>query len=378
MRWSLRLGSVAGIGIFVHWSFLLIIGWVIFVFAMQGQGPAATAVGILFVLSLFFCVVLHELGHALTARRYNIPTRDITLLPIGGVARLERMPEEPSQEFWVAIAGPAVNVAIAALLAILISLFGTFRPITDLDWIGGDFNGFWVRLMWFNLILVAFNILPAFPMDGGRILRSLLARKLDFAKATRIAATVGQGMAFLFGFIGLVVVFSPFLILIGFFVYIGAKAENNSVQVTAMIRGFLVSDAMMRRFRTLEEEDELSVAVEQLLAGSQQEFPVMRNERVVGLLTRRDLVEALAERGRSEQVSEVMRSDYPSVEETEPLEEVFHMMLQAGLSSLPVLRDGELVGLLSSENVGELVMINSAMRRRKAGKAARSRKLDPM
>jgi Zn-dependent protease len=332
-------------------------------------------VGILFVLSLFVCVVLHELGHALMARRYDIPTRDITLLPIGGVARLERMPEKPNQEFWVAIAGPAVNVAIAAILAVLIYLFGEFRPLTDLDWLAGDFNGFWVRLMWFNLILVAFNVLPAFPMDGGRILRSILARKLDFARATRIAAGVGQGMAFLFGFIGLLVIFSPFLILIAFFVYIGAQAENNSVQMTMMIRGFLVGDAMMRRFRTLDEADELSVAVEQLLAGSQQEFPVMRNGAVVGLLTRRALVEALAEHGRNEPVSEVMRRDYPSVEETETLEEVFHMMLQARLSSLPVLRDGELVGLLTSENVGELVMINSAMRRRKAGSEPGMRKL---
>ncbi len=368
MRWSLRIGSVAGIGIFVHWSFLLIIGWVAFVFAMRGEGTGAMAAGILFVLALFGCVVLHELGHALAARRYDIPTRDITLLPIGGVARLERMPEEPSQEFWVAVAGPAVNVGIAAGLAVLISLFGEFRPFAEIAWLGGDLSDFWLRLMWFNLILVGFNVLPAFPMDGGRILRSVLARKLDFVKATRIAASVGQGMAIFFGIVGLLY-FSPFLILIAFFVYIGAQVESNSVQMTAMIRGLLVRDAMMRRFRTLAEEDELSVAVEQLLAGSQQEFPVVREGEVVGLLTRRDLVEALAERGRSERVAAVMRADYPVVEETELLEEVFHTMLQEGLSTLPVVRNGELVGLLTTENIGELVMVNSAIRRRRAGRA---------
>jgi Zn-dependent protease/predicted transcriptional regulator len=364
MRWSLRIGTVAGIGIFVHWSFLLIIGWIVFIYMARGEGAGAAAEGVLFVLALFGCVVLHELGHALTARRYNIPTRDITLLPIGGVARLERMPEEPGQEFRVAIAGPAVNVAIAAVLAALIALVGEFRPFGEIVWFGGGLGDFWLRLMWFNLILVFFNLLPAFPMDGGRVLRSLLARRLDFVRATRIAASVGQGMAIFFGFLGLIS-FNPFLVLIAFFVYMGAQVESNSAQVTALIRGLEVRDAMMKRFRTLSEEDDLAVAVEQLLAGSQQEFPVLREGRVVGLLARRDLVEALAERGRSAKVAAVMQADYPVVEEKEPLEEVFHKMLQEGLATLPVVRDGEMVGLLSTENVGELVMINSAIKRRR-------------
>lgn len=369
MRWSLRIGSLAGIGIYIHWSFLLILVWVVFVFLGRGEGPAAAAEGVLFVLALFGCVVLHELGHALTARRYNIPTRDITLLPIGGVARLERMPEEPTQEFWVAIAGPAVNVAIAAVLAGLVALFGGFKPLTEINWVGGGLDEFWMRLMWFNLILVFFNLLPAFPMDGGRVLRSILARKLDFVRATRVAATIGQGMAIVFGFLGLLT-FHPFLILIAFFVFLGAQVESNSVQMTAFIRGLLVRDAMMSRFRTLSEEDDLAVAVQQLLAGSQQEFPVVRDGEVVGLLERRSLVEALAERGRGEKVAAVMQPDCTVVNETEPLEEVFQRMLQEGLSTVPVVKEGTLVGLLTTENVGELVMVNSAIKRRKESKHA--------
>lgn len=369
MRWSLRIGSVAGIGIFVHWSFLLIIGWIVFIFMIRGEGLVEALAGVVFVLTLFGCVVLHELGHALTAQRYDIPTRDITLLPIGGVARLERMPEEPGQEFWVAIAGPAVNVAIASMLAVFIALAGEFRPFREIQWLGSGLDDFWLRLMWFNLFLVFFNLLPAFPMDGGRVLRSILARKLDFVMATRIAASVGQGMAIFFGFMGLIGL-NPFLILIAFFVYVGAQVESNSAQMTAFIRGLMVKDAMMSRFRSLEEADALSVAVEQLLAGSQQEFPVVREGEVVGLLTRRDLVEALAERGRNESVGAVMQSEYPSVEDTEPLEEVFHRMLQEGLSCLPVLRDGKLVGLLTTENVGELVMVSSAIKRRRENRAA--------
>lgn len=364
MRWSLKIGSLAGIGIFVHWTFLLIIGWIVLIFMMRGHGASAAAEGVLFVLALFGCVVLHELGHALTARRYNIPTRDITLLPIGGVARIERMPEDPSQEFWVAVAGPAVNVAIAVLLGLLLSSIGAMKPLTEVQWVEGTAADFWLRLMWFNLFLVVFNLLPAFPMDGGRILRSILARKLDFVRATRIAATVGQGMAIFFGFLGLIN-FHPFLILIALFVFLGAQVESHSAQVTAFIRGLVVRDAMISRYRALSEEDELSVAVEQLLAGSQQEFPVVRDDRVAGLLTRRDLVEALASRGRQEKVGAVMQSGYPVVGEDEALEEVFHKMLQEGLSTLPVVRDGELVGLLTTENVGELVMVSSAIKRRR-------------
>lgn len=364
MKGSLRLGTIAGIGIFMHWSFVLIIAWIVLIFLFQGHGLAVAAEGVLFVFAIFACIVLHELGHALTARRFGIGTRDITLLPIGGVARLERMPEEPKEELLVAIAGPAVNLVIFVLLFGFLWLVGALKPFLEISWTGGSWADFLLRLMWFNLFIVGFNLLPAFPMDGGRVLRAILARRLEFVHATEIASRVGRGMAFLFGFLGLLAL-NPFLILIAVFVYFGAQAENHSTHMTALIRGLLVKDAMMSRFRCLSEDDTLGVAVEELLAGSQHEFPVWRDGRIVGLLTRKNLVEALAESGRSALVGTAMQADYPTVEETAVLEEVFQMMSEGGLSVMPVVNaEGDPVGLLTSENVGELVMVSSAIKQR--------------
>jgi len=202
MKWRWRLGEWFGIVVYMHATFLLLIGWVALSHFLAGEGLAEALNGILFILLLFACVVMHEYGHALTARRYGIQTRDITLLPIGGVARLERMPREPGQELWVALAGPAVNVAIAAALFVLIELFEGAAALTmsKVQLVGGDLLP---KLMWVNISLAVFNLLPAFPMDGGRVLRALLARRMDYARATRAAASVGQMMAFLFGLWGL-------------------------------------------------------------------------------------------------------------------------------------------------------------------------------
>jgi Zn-dependent protease/CBS domain-containing protein len=304
-------------------------------------------------------VVLHELGHALTARRYNIKTRDITLLPIGGVARLERMPREPGQELLVAVAGPAVNVAIAAMLFLMAVLLGEAVSVMDAFHVQGSFIS---KLMSMNLFIVAFNLLPAFPMDGGRILRALLAQTMDYTRATAIAARVGQGMAILFFLVGLLSQW-VLLMVIALFVFLGAQAEAEMVQVTSTLKGLRVHDAMITRFRALSAEDSLAVAVSELIAGCQHDFPVREGDRVVGMLTRNDLVKALAQGSSNATVGSVMRSDCQTVTENDPLEKSYELLRQNNCSTLPVVSDQRrLVGMITLENIAERIMVNSALR----------------
>ncbi len=357
MKWSLKLGTVAGIKIFVHWTFSILILWVFLLHIGQGHGAVMAAKGVLFVLALFGCVVLHELGHALTARRFNIKTRDITLLPIGGVARLERMPRDPSQELLVALAGPAVNVVIAALLFVVLLVFNVISGFGNILKVGGNFLA---QLMFVNIFLVAFNLLPAFPMDGGRVLRALLARRLEYVQATQIAARVGQGMALLFGFVGFWV--NPMLLLIALFVYLGAQEESYAVQVTSSMSGLEVHDAMITKFRTLAVEDSLALAAQELIASSQHDFPVMEGDKVVGVLTRDALMRALAERGPEAKVGLAMSQSCQFVAENEQLEKSYEILRQNNCSTMPVLREGHLVGLITLENIAEWVMVNTALR----------------
>ena len=358
MKWAWRVGSYRGIGVYIHATFLLIIIWVAYAHWAQGHDLAYTLKGVFFVLAIFACVVLHEFGHALTAQKYGIRTRDITLLPIGGVARLERMPDDPRQEFWVAIAGPAVNVVIAIGLYVWLSLASVLSPVAELTMTTGPFVQ---RLMLVNIMLVIFNLLPAFPMDGGRILRSLLAMRMEYSRATHIAALLGQAMALLFGFIGF---FSnPFLIFIALFVWIGAAQEASMVQARSAFDGIPVDEAMMTEFHTLERGDTLQQALDLILASSQQDFPVMDGGRVVGVLTRAGLMKALAEHGEHWPVERAMNTHFQVAEAGEMLQTAFERLQGSECRLLPVLRQGKLIGLLTMENVGEYMMILSAARR---------------
>ena len=268
MKWSWKIATVAGIGIYVHWTFLLVIGWIIFVRLEEQADAAGVLEGVAFILTIFGCIVLHELGHALTAKRYGIQTRDITLLPIGGLARLERIPEDPVQEFWVAIAGPAVNVAIAAVLYVVLRATRGPLSLEASDLARPDFL---LNLLQVNVFLVLFNLLPAFPMDGGRVLRAILAHFTgNYVGATQIAASIGQMMAILFGVLGLFT--NPFLVFIALFVYLGAQEEAHMVQMRSLFRGLPVREAMMTQVRALSPDDTIGVATHELLAGASRIF----------------------------------------------------------------------------------------------------------
>jgi Zn-dependent protease/CBS domain-containing protein len=360
MGWSLPIFRVAGIQLRIHITFLLLIAWLAFGYYTEG-GSAAALGRVVFILLLFVCVVLHEFGHAFAAKGFGINTPDITLLPIGGVARLERMPEEPVQELVIAVAGPAVNVVIAVALALTIDWRTAMEPRVV------ESSILPVQLLAMNVWLVLFNLLPAFPMDGGRVLRALLAIRMPYARATQVAANVGQAFAFIFGFAGLLIP-NPFLIFIALFVYIGASQEAALAQMKDVSRRFPVSSAMVREFRSLPVDATLDEAVDALLATSQHDFPVVdENGHVAGILTRHDLIAALRRGDPQIRVGDVMRRDVPTVTTGTRFEEAFRIMQECHCPAVPVLDSMKrLVGLLTPENVTELMMVQSAMPRRPA------------
>ena len=366
MHWSFRVVRIFGIDVKIHVTFFLLLAWIGWLYHRAGGMPAAID-GVFFVLLIFLCVLLHELGHALAAAHFGIKTPDITLLPIGGVARLERIPEKPSEEIAVTVAGPAVNIVIAALLWIAIGLTSGFPDPQTLQQTGLPIT---VRLFAVNIWLVIFNAIPAFPMDGGRLLRALLALRMDYARATQIAASVGHGIAFLFFVVGLW--WNPMLVLIAVFVYFGASSEAAMAQMRSISKGLRVSGAMVTKFETLPLEATLHEAVDALLRTSQHEFPVTDQDgQVRGILTRDNMIAALRKSGAETPVAEVMRTDIPSVPQSMLFDRAFAMMQQCSCPALPVLDSlGRLVGLFTPENVGEMIMVQSALGAR--GRAARS------
>lgn len=361
MRWSWKIGRFAGIDVYIHATFLLLILWVVAIHWVQGHSLAGVGSGVLFILVLFACVVLHEFGHALTARRYGIVTKDITLLPIGGVSRFEKLPDKPWQEFWVSIAGPLVNAVIAAALWVALFVTGGFKPVANLSMSGGPFLE---RMMVANFVLAVFNLVPAFPMDGGRILRALLATRMDHVHATQAAAAVGQGLALLFGFIGLF--YDPFLLFIALFVWIGAAHESQSVQIKEAFSGIPIRNVMQKHFATLTTADTLGQAVSVMLDASQHDFPVMWGETVMGILTRSNLLAGIQEFGPEELVTKVMQREFSTAEPTEMLEVVLSRLASSPTRAMPVLDDGRLVGLVTLEHLGEYLMVQNALHRRQA------------
>ena len=366
MKWSFRLFTFAGTEVRVHVTFLLLLLFVASQSFLSGQGLPAALESTLFITIMFGCVVLHEFGHVLAARGYGIRTPDITLLPIGGVARLERMPRKPSEELVVAISGPMVNVIIAAAIWLGFGINTAFHP-------GYDFlksGGFFEKLMVWNVFMVAFNLIPAFPMDGGRVLRAVFAMFMEYGAATRRAASIGQGIAMMVAIYMLLNhTFHPMLLLICFFIFMAAGQEAASVTQEEATRNLRVRDAMLTDFRTLPPEATLRDGVELLLSGSQQDFPVLDSHGgMQGMLTRRDLISALAEKGPDQPVVQVMR---PSPVATQPaidLTQALETLNASDCPAIPVLDpiDGKLLGLLTTENIGEALMVRAALMKLRA------------
>jgi len=359
MPWSLNIGRIAGTAIRVHITFLLFLGW-IFAASYAAGGSQAAWSALLFMVLLFACVVAHEFGHIFTARAFGVPTPDVTLLPIGGVARLARIPEAPREEFLIAIAGPLVNVAIALLLMLFA---GGQLSTAALAAVDSTRVSLIDRLAAVNIFLALFNMIPAFPMDGGRVLRALLASRLGFVRATEIAASIGQVVAFALGFIGLL--YNPILIFIAIFVYLAAASEAHSVALRAMSRGVPVSTAMMTQYASLSPQAHVDEAVQTLLRTNQSEFPVVDLDgKPVGLLGRSDLIRALKTLGPDGRVADAMSPTVPVLSHRRTLDEAFRILQEKSAPAVAVTdAAGRLVGLITSETIGEMLMLHEAMPR---------------
>ncbi len=358
MRWSYRIAQIGGIDVRIHVTFLLLLAVLASFYGAHGGAAGATQ-ALIFVLLVFLCVLLHEFGHAFAAQAYGIKTADITLLPIGGVARMERLPEKPTQELVVAIAGPLVNVVIA--LVILAVLGVTGRLDFGIFYDARRFTVIWA-LLYTNVMMVVFNLIPAFPLDGGRVLRALLATRLNYVHATQIAATIGQALALAMGLFAFYR--GPYLlILIAVFIYMGAESESSFVQMRYATSGLPVSTAMVTRFDTLNHRSTLDQAIDSLLGTSQHEFPVLDdNGGFAGLLTKHDLLVALRKRGPETLVTDVMVTGLPTILPQMSFEKAFALIQGASAPALPVVDfSGRLVGLFTTENVGELIMVQSAL-----------------
>lgn len=355
MRWSYRIGRIAGTDIKVHVTFLLIIGWWAAIGYQQG-GLGGALAGALMLLALFACIVLHEFGHILMARRFGVRTPDVILLPIGGVARLERIPDEPRQELFIALAGPAVTLALAALLYLVLRVGGGEADVLRLS----ESQSFLAQLVTVNVYLLLFNLIPAFPMDGGRVLRALLASRMGLLRGTRVAASLGQMLAVVGGLYGLTRP-APLLVLVAFFIFLGANAEASAVETRAAGEGLQVRQMMVTDFRTVPIHATLNQAVDLLLSGEQREFPVLDNlGRTEGLLTRDNLIRGLTQRGAESTVAEVMTPDVPSVSPALGFQEALDRLRSSRLPALPVIDAGVLVGLLTLDNITDLLLIKRA------------------
>jgi len=357
MSWSLTIGRVAGTEVKLHITFILFLAW-IFGANWAAGGMQQAWYSLAFLILLFGCVVAHEFGHVFAARYYGIATPDVTLLPIGGLARLERISEEPREEFVIAIAGPLVNVAIAGVLVIFLGARLDIGMLTSIESAKIPMID---RLAIVNLFLVLFNLIPAFPMDGGRVLRALLATRMGYVRATEVAAVIGQGFAFALGFIGL---FSNFMLLfIAIFVYLAASSEAHFVAMRSMSRGVPVGAAMMTQYATLAPEADVEDAVQTLLRTSQSEFPVIDGlGKPVGLLSRADIIRALKERGPDARVADAMTTQIPSISYRQPLEDAFKLLQEKSAPAVAVVdATGRLAGMVTPETIGEMMMVHEAL-----------------
>jgi len=342
MKGSIKLFKIFGISINIHLTFLLLP--LIF-------GYLWGAKGVVLILLVFCFVTAHELCHSLVARKFGITVDNITLLPIGGVAAMKSSPEKPKHEFAIAIAGPLFNIVLAAVL---------FFPAYYLLGPENLFNpgiGNWYRVLayafWINPILAAFNLLPAFPMDGGRILRAFLADRMDYRKATEIAAGLGHTFAVIFGLIG--IFYSRLmLVVIAVFIYMAASQEEAQVDVKMILNKFYVKDILRSDYFSVTPDMPLSEVLELVFQNHQEDFPVLENDKLVGLLTRADLVGGIHKLGMNTLTGDIMRREFPTATLREKLTSVYKKFEEWGVKAVPVVSNKEIAGIITLDDLSRI------------------------
>jgi Zn-dependent protease/CBS domain-containing protein len=367
MGGAFKIGRFSGIDVRVHWTFFLLLAFFAFIGYQESGGLVGALTATITIVALFFCVLLHEFGHSLVAQRLGIKIHSITLLPIGGVSNLESLPEKPADEVKITIAGPLVNVVLAPIFFGVGLLLGAApRVPADLFTGIGSVGQFLFYLGYINVVLALFNLLPAFPMDGGRILRALLATRLGAVRATEISSAVGQLFAVAFFLIGLISG-NFFLALIAAFIFFGASGESQMVRQRELTRGLLVSDVMgtKPRTETVTPYHTFGQVLDSVIHGYQEDFPVVdENGRLVGMITRDEIMTAAHSPERYSSVRDLMKVNVPTISsEADLFEDGLRILQQSGLRALPVTENGELVGMLTIEDVGQASLLGPLPRK---------------
>lgn len=363
MQWSYRIGTVFGIPLRVHITFPMLVIAYAALFGYE-HGLMGVIQGSFLIIFLFVFVVLHELAHSKQAQKYGVRVRNVTLLPIGGVSNMEHIPEDPRQELRIALAGPVTSLLIGVVL--LLVDFAAGLPILDFHFekITTSFSYLFVYLAWINIFLAVFNLLPAFPMDGGRVIRAYFAQRMSYARATQIAATFGKFFAILFGIVGLIV--NPFLIFIAFFVYLGASSEEQSVLIGEGLKGLKVRDVMNTQCMAIPAETSVSGLLEKIYSGTcRGVVPVSERGTYVGLATQEDILSAIHEHGLSFEIGSVARKNLPSVSPEDNLSDVYKRMQREQEKAYAVIDRGTFIGTISLEDLGRAYTVVTAIQKGK-------------
>jgi len=355
MNWSFNIGKIFGIRFRIHVTFLLL---VLFIFASVANqhGFQRGLLATLFIGAVFACVLIHEIGHSLIARRFGKEVKSITLLPIGGVATMEEMPEKPAQEIVMSLVGPLINLAIAGILYVIVGRWSgisvpTIQPDLSRSFLAG--------LIGINIMLAIFNLIPAFPMDGGRVLRGILAMTMDYVRATSLAVAIGQILAMLFIFYG--VFFNWWIAIIGLFLYIGAGGEKQQVILKSVLHAIPASEAMTTTFRTLRPDEPIARALEHFYHGCQDDFPVVGEAGIEGILTRDRILATIHDKGVNVPVSDVMDRDFASVTPRTPLDEIYKKSMTGGKTAVAVVDGSTVKGMLCMDGISRFLAVKAAL-----------------